>query len=155
VRAGHTSGAASCLDEKNNYRHSPEDPMSSYLVTANVNVTTDAVGRSIGLIDGYQDGHQVATVGYFDITADTVQQAADRMYDIGNGYATDDKNQGWPYDVRSLCVGDVLYLAEGDEQVTESVTILAVIGAGFRPVPQPANHCQVALAGSIATSRVA
>ena len=129
--------------------------MGTYLVTANVNVTTDALDRQVGWIDGYQEGHQVATVGYFTIAAETAEQAAERMYDIGNGHAFDDYGQTWPFDVRSMCIGDVLYLAEGDEHETRSVDILAVDRAGFRPVPQPTNRCQVLLGGTVATSRPA
>jgi hypothetical protein len=119
-----------------------------YLITANVNVARDGAG-----FRGYQPHHPVATVGYFDVSAPDAIHAADIMFAIGNREGRDSEGREWPSDVRSLSVGDVLYLAQGDEQKTYAVHILAVEPRGWREVPQPPNHCQVALEGTDATSR--
>jgi hypothetical protein len=123
--------------------------MSAYLITANVNVGYGLRRRA------YAPGDPVATVGYYAVEADGFAAAAEAMFHIGNRMAADTEGQTWPADVRSLSVGDVLYLAEGDEHATTGVKILAVARAGWTEVPQPADHCQVELAGTDATSRPA
>lgn len=116
-----------------------------YLITANVNVAP----RMAGMADGYQVGHPVATVGYYDVEAEDFTAAANVMFAIGNREAADTEDQTWPADVRSLSVGDVLYVAGADE----TVKILAVARFGWTEIAQPADHRQVELAGTDATSR--
>ena len=106
-----------------------------YLVTANINTAPDMAGMR----DGYQPGHPVATVGWFDIEAASFEAAAAVMFDIGNGYAADAEGQTWPAGTgRSLSVGDLLYLADADS----NVRILAVARYGWTEVAQPPNRLQ-------------
>lgn len=115
-----------------------------YLITANVNVGGGLRRRA------YDPADPVATVGYYDVEADSPQAAAQAAYDIGNRMAADTEGRTWPADVRSLSVGDLLYVAGADE----SVTILAVARYGFDEVAQPPNRLQVPLGGQdLHTSR--
>jgi len=116
--------------------------MPHYLITANINLAPDGAG-----FRGYQPGHPVATVGWYSVEADGFAAAAHVMFAIGNRMGTDKDGQRWPDDVRTLSVGDVLYLAEGNETVTTGVRILAVCHLGWTEVPQPSDHCQVPLPG--------
>lgn len=122
--------------------------MTGYLITANVNVAP----RAAGMCDGYQPAHPVATVGYYDVEADGFTAAAEAMFAIGNRMAADTEGRTWPSDVRSLSVGDVLYVARNDDS---AVQILACARAGWTEVPQPPDRRQVELAGTDATSRPA
>lgn len=110
-----------------------------YLVTANVNVAA----RGLGMAEGYKPGHPVATVGYYDVQADDHEAAANIVWVIGNRMAADDNGQNWPSDVRSMSVGDVLYVADEDSKVM----IFAVSRFGWTEVEQPTNRCQVELGG--------
>ena len=124
----------------------PATPASQrYLVTANVNVAP----RMAGMVDGYQPRHPVATVGWYDVWATSFDAAANAMWAIGNRERADLDGQTWPSDVRSLSVGDVLYIADP----VSAVRILAVARLGWREVPQPPDRLQVELAGTEATSR--
>jgi hypothetical protein len=107
-----------------------------YLVTANVNVSDDAIRRR-----HYAPGDPVATVGYYDVEAATHLDAAQAVYDIGNRAAADLDGKTWPSDVAD----------------TDSVAkILAVEPRGFAEVEQPTNRCQVMLGGQeLHTSRPA
>lgn len=125
--------------------------MTRYLITANVTVDRPH-DRAF---TEYQAGDKVATVGYYTVEADDPFAAAEMMFQIGNryGHGLELNGQEWPSDVRSLSVGDVLYVAGGTESETTSVHILAVASMGYTEVPQPSNACQVRLEGTDATSR--
>jgi hypothetical protein len=118
-----------------------------YLITANVNVAP----RMAGMRDGYQPGHPVATVGYYDVEATDFTAAAAQMFHIGNRMAADLEGRTWPADVRSLSVGDVLYVSRNSDS---AVQVLAVARAGWDEIAQPADRRQVELAGTDATSRL-
>jgi voltage-gated potassium channel Kch len=117
-----------------------------YLITANVNIAPRAEGMSYG----YQPGHPVATVGYYDVEAADWTLAAEAAYAIGNRMGADTEGQEWPSDVRSLSVGDVLYVSRNSDSAYK---ILAVARAGWTEIEQPKDHLQVELAGTEATSR--
>src|SRR5262245_23552074 len=105
--------------------------MKHYLVTANINVADPR--REIPMLYGYQPHHPVATVGYWDIEADSAVGAAEQLFAIGNRQldgSLDGEPKSWPSDVRSLSVGDVLYLADGDQHTTYAVHILACAPRG-------------------------
>ena len=81
------------------------------------------------------------------VTAAHPDAAADQAYAIGNRIDTDDRGRGWPVDVRSISVGDLLQITS--EQLT---VFRAVTAIGFSAVPELANPI-VPLAGTRATSR--
>jgi hypothetical protein len=116
----------------------------NYLVTANVNAEPNGAG-----FRGYQPGHKIATVGWFDVEAGSFEAAAGVMWEIGNREATDTEGQAWPADVRSLSVGDLLFVASNEVIDGRSdYRVLAVAGFGWTEVPLPADHLFVPLAAT-------
>jgi len=119
-----------------------------YLITANVNVAP----RMAGIVEGYQPAHPVATVDYYDVEADSWTAAAEAMFAIGNRVACDLHGKEWPSDVRSLSVGDVLYVSRNSDS---AVQIVACASVGWVEIDLPADRLQVDLRGTEATSRPA
>jgi hypothetical protein len=105
--------------------------MGTYLATIVHNITTDGFGRHTAWVDGYKAGHKLQIVGYMDVVADSPVAAAEQVWEHTN---LRDAIGG-----RSMCVGDVLLLAEGDENETRSVTYLAVAGSGWDVIAEPKN----------------
>lgn len=107
--------------------------MSRYLVTANVNIDACACRE-------YIPGDHVATVGYFDIDADTPAAAAEVMFEIGNVPGQIDADgRTWSPGHRSLSKGDVLYVAG---EASGDVTVVACAGVGWTTIDLPSNACQ-------------
>jgi len=121
-----------------------------YLVTALVN----AEPGMRGMRDGYEPSHKLATVGYFDIETphDDFNEAAEAMFAIGNREGTDLNGQEWPSDVRSLSVGDLLFVSRNSDSV---YAVLSVESSGWQARKLPADSRYVPLAGTEATSRKA
>lgn len=115
-----------------------------YQVIVYVNVSEDGTFflRGIGPKD------PIAKVGTFQVDADTPEDAAHRMWPVGNKINADDAGTDYPRDVRSLSVGDLLSVSIPGEQQT----FLAVTSDGWRDIPEPTNPI-VPLEGTWATSR--
>jgi hypothetical protein len=105
--------------------------MGTYLATIVHNITTDGFGRHTAWVDGYQATDKLEIVGYLDVVADSDVEAAEKVWEHTNTVAA--------IGPRSMCVGDLVLLAEGDENETRSVSYLAVAGNGWTPVAEPRN----------------
>jgi hypothetical protein len=123
-----------------------------YLVTANVKITSQ--------FEPYKPGDKIATVGYFYVEAESFGAAADAMWVVGNKEGADADGERYPADVRSLSVGDVLFIADdggmpGSGKDQADVQILAVARWGWTEIGLPRDGQFVPLAGTDATSRTA
>ena len=116
--------------------------MPVFRITVYVNV---GPGNFAGLKPG--DPLATSTDLQLTVTATHPDAAAEQAYAIGNRIDTDDRGRGWPPDVRSVSVGDVLKVSGQAETVFYAVT-----GIGFHAVGEPANPI-VPLTGTRATSR--
>jgi len=98
---------------------------------------------------GLKPGDPLATSTDLQLTVAAAHPdaAAEQAYAIGNRIDTDDRGRGWPADVRSVSVGDLLKISGQAETVFYTVT-----GIGFHAIPEPADPT-VPLTGTPATSR--
>ncbi|MFE1786248.1 hypothetical protein ACFW9F_27660 [Streptomyces sp. NPDC059506] len=125
------------------------NPSSTYTVTAHMNVSPDH-------FFGHRSGHAVAEVTTngtplrLTFNADRVtdsHSAADAAFVVGNAQGSDDMEQNWPADVRSLSVGDVLAVTGPDGATVH----LRIDPVGFSEIQPPMNR--VELSGTRATAR--
>lgn len=114
--------------------------MSTYRVTGFVNTTMKG-------FFGFKSEHPVAEVETYTVEATGPDRAAEALFVIGNRQGTDVEGCGWPSDVRSVSVGDMVRVREG-----RSTWFYACASFGWVELPEPANPV-VPLAGTIATSR--
>lgn len=125
-----------------------------HTVTVLLNVTGGPRGQRLHIC-GYEQGHDLAEATrpgnetlLLAVDAGHLQHAADLVYVIGNGAGTDALGQGWPGDLRSVSIGDVLRIT-GPHGATIH---FAVAAEDFIPVPAPRRPL-VPLVGSNATAR--
>lgn len=127
----------------------------AYTVTVLVGVDRDST------FVGYQPGKRVAPVTATPHDNTPLQlafhtahythlcQVAEAAFEVGNGQALDDTGQSWPFDVRDICVGDVLAVTDPHGTTTH----LSVDWEGFTRVDAPLPEHTVPLAGTRATTR--
>jgi hypothetical protein len=77
------------------------------------------------------------------IEGDTPEQVAEATWFVGNRMGPDANGREWPSDVRSMCVGDVVFMVPE----TGSVRRLQVRGAGWGD--PPAEFCATWGAGAL------
>jgi hypothetical protein len=97
-----------------------------------LNIAQDAEGRPLGFF-GYQPQHTVAHDGrlLFTVEAEDPMGALNKAWEIGNRQGADVEGRRWPSEVRSLSVGDVVYVG------SEVRKFWAVARVGWMPVGAP------------------
>ena len=85
------------------------------------NITTDANGRPLGMLDGYEHGHALVPVAIFDVDGDYPLEQIYHLLNVGDdpqmmGGCPDERAVIYRQNRnRSLSVGDVVALKDGDE----------------------------------------
>lgn len=88
--------------------------------------------------DGFHDQwNDLATEHRLSFTVEAVNplHAAEALWPVGNKQAADADGKEWPHTVRSLSVGDVLYVESVDG--LDAPRLYAVAGAGLTEVQPP------------------
>jgi len=83
----------------------------------------------------WRRGDEVSVVDQaFHFTADTVEDALERFWTVGNKMGADDRGMEWPRGRRSMCTGDIVMAVEDGDTTGKSVALWACDMIGWKPL---------------------